>query len=520
VTRQIPTYIRLHQAEDAVSKPRGAKDTDVVRTFWSDFAASTGWSIAKGATSNSIRLQSTVGIGAMMSTDEMVDQPTISHDDAMQLARSGFELARQLTEARAALGQREAKLAELEATYIHTAEDPREPAPSRPLADRITDVLKDGTAAMRCDAAGLYLLDDQTSQLKLRVAHGLADNRLIDPPRQLRGSLADLEALVGGVVTMDAALLTTQWTSPEPCGAAMCLAVTVSGNPVGTIWFWSTEDRQFDGSAQAAAKLTARLVAQELTADTQTRRLAKATKAVRPLRAAAAWQQRQQPIHHTPDQGWSLSGWTESPIALASSWFYWDVLPDGMLAMILADAHGQGYESAMIAATARAAWQAHSGYRHDPAQMLRRISDTLWQTNTGDQLLSCFYAQINPETGEGSMASAGQISGLVAGRFGFRPLIEQTQPIGTQIDLRPRLQHLQIAPSETLYVYTPGLVDCAGGEPSNRHLNQQRLADIVRQQRGADAESHVAAIRRSIAGLDKPRQDRTVMACLRRPTHQ
>ena len=211
-----------------------------------------------------------------------------------------------------------------------------------------------------------------------------------------------------------------------------------------------------------------------------------------------------------------MSGWTEAPLALASSWFYWDVLPDGMLAMIIAEAHGEGYESAMVAATARAAWQAHCGYRHDPSQMLRRISDTMWQTNTGDQLLSCFYAQLNPETGEGSMSAAGNISGIMMGRYGFRPLVEQTQPVGMNIDLRPRLHNLQIDNSESLFAYTPGLIERSSSDAAGQFLNQHRLVELIRDVRPSDLTSRLAAIRKAAARCGKPMGDRTILAVSRK----
>ncbi len=64
----------------------------------------------------------------------------------------------------------------------------------------------------------------------------------------------------------------------------------------------------------------------------------------------------------------------------------------------------------MIAATARAAFASHSNYRHSAADMLRRINDTLWQTNTGDQLLAMLYIKLDPETGAGELASAGRLA--------------------------------------------------------------------------------------------------------------
>lgn len=537
MTRQFPSYLRLHTAEESVRKPRQNIQLECANDFWRTFASATGWVMERAGSSSTIQLKSTVGVSTLLSADDMDEIPTISHDAALELANTAFRLTEQLAKAEELIRQQEARLAAYEASAFATdglqtselsilgdvqtikhpgSSEVRTQNADRPLADRINEILRSGITVVGASAAGLYTLDDSTSELKLRAAVGLPASRLTEPARSLNSSLADLEALAGGVVTLEDCDLLPAWESPEAFGAAVCMAVEVSGNPVGTLWFWFEQPQQFSQSTKSAVSLTANLVASELTKDTLARRSTKATRAVRPLKSAAAWQQRQQPLHKSPAQGWSLSGWVESPLALASSWYYWDVLPDGMLALVLAEAHGQGYESAMIAATARSAWQAHCGYRHDPAQMLRRISDTLWQTNSGDQLLSCFYAQINPETGEGSMAGAGVISGIIMGRFGFRPLVEDSQPIGANIDIRPRLQHLQLEHAESLFAYTPGLVDRMNGEPAATFLTQHRLAEILRSAGKNDVASDLAAVRKAATDLGKPARDRAILGVARK----
>lgn len=530
MTRQIPSYLRLHSATDAVPKPRQKVQLDCVAEFWRTFADTTGWSVQRNGGSNTIKLMSSVGAATLTSVDELNDQladaPTISHDDALDLANVAFRLAEQLDRAEQIIRSQEARLAAYEASAFSVENNDRSSKKSESprstdsdsncsLSDRVSGVLRSGMQAIGGSAAGLYTLDQDTKELKLRASVGLPTSRLTDPARSLSESLADLEALAGGVVVLEDCELLPAWNSPEPFAAGICVAVTVSGNPIGTLWLWTEKSHNFSEANQAAATLTAQLVASELTSDTLNRRTAKAARAIKPLKSAAAWQQRQQPLDRSPATGWSLSGWTDAPLALASSWFYWDILPDGMLALVVAEAHGQGYESAMIAATARSAWQAHCGYRHDPSQMLRRISDTLWQTNVGDQLLSCFYAQINPETGEGSMAAAGSLSGIVMGRYGFRPLMDISQPIGTNIDLRPRLHHLQVDNTESLYVYTPGLIDRMSTDPSGHFLNQHRLAEILRETNVADAASSLSVVRQAAMKLGKAKRDRTIMVAAR-----
>lgn len=516
MSREIPSYLRLHRAE-SVERRRRPSEPDTASRFWQTFAEATGWCLRPKHQRAAAGLLANVGGTSVMSSDDADGMPAVPQESAMRLADAAEALTSRLAVAEETIRRQEARLAVAEAARVAAPDAEGAPATAgeTDLAAALAAILAQGAEAARCDAAGLYILDEETSQLKLRAASGLPETRLSDPPRQLRGSLGDLEALIGNVVTLDDAAAMPQWQSPEACASALCVAVSVAGTPLGTLWMWSSRPTEFSGAEKAAAKLTASLISAQLTSDTLSRRAAAATRAVRPLRAAAAWQQRQQPIDVSPAPDWQVSGWTEAPRALAASWYHWDVLPDGMIAMVIAEAHADGLDAAMIAATARSAWQSHAGYRHDPAQMLRRVGDTLWQTNTGDQLVSLLYAQIDPETGEGMMASAGSLGGMVASRYGFRPLAERSQPLGAQIDLRPRLSRLQLAVGETLLVYTPGLIDAAAVDNQQTRLTQHRVADIVRGSIDVGPGGMLAALRRAAADVKGVATDRTAVALSR-----
>jgi len=91
----------------------------------------------------------------------------------------------ELLEARRALWHREAELA----AGVPVAPHPDEQGH---LAARLEAVLRGGAEAVGCQAAAIYLLDEATTQLKLRSCCGLPFDRLTAPPRRLQGATADL----------------------------------------------------------------------------------------------------------------------------------------------------------------------------------------------------------------------------------------------------------------------------------------------------------------------------------------
>jgi phosphoserine phosphatase RsbU/P len=268
--------------------------------------------------------------------------------------------------------------------------------------------------------------------------------------------------------------------------------------PIGTLWLCSSKPQSFSERDGAAAQLAAGAIVSELALAKLNRERHKWSISSNSIQSATQWQMRQLPPAMELSQGYYADGWTESPRPWACSWHAWDILPDGTLTLALAQAESSDLGGAMIAATARAAFAAHSNYRHSVTDMLSRVSDSLWQTNTGDQIVSMLYAQLDPETGEGQIASAGSIQAIIAGTRGFRPLCSgmQSDPLASRIDCRLAQTQFRLQIGEVLIAVNAGVLDPVTG------LAQSAWADIARQSLLRDSAPVLPAIRRALA--DKP----------------
>ena len=141
---------------------------------------------------------------------------TVGRDSARQLAGSIAELLGELMQTRLALWQREAELA-AGVPVLPQREDQKH------LAERLEAVLRAGAQAVGADAIGLYLLDESTTELKLRCSWGLPFDRLTAPARPLEGAMADLEALLGHAVVLNDEHTIRAWKMPENFPAAVCV---------------------------------------------------------------------------------------------------------------------------------------------------------------------------------------------------------------------------------------------------------------------------------------------------------
>lgn len=506
MTKTIPAYLRLHAGPKRQLASPSRVPMDPVSRFWQTYTTATGWRVdpATGKrgrvnpsdpdrTAPRLKLRPAIDNALMADADSIGDAPSISHDVAERLAVAAADLTRQYQQAVDALQRQEAELA---ATAT--------PTPSREKADRLSARLQrllcQAMAATGCDAAALYMLDEQTTSLKLRACVGLPQSRLMNPARPLRGSRADLESLVRDVVLIDdlEGSLAATWNSPELFASAIVVRIEEDDLPIGTLWLWSTAPQSFSERDGAAAQLAAAAIASDLARAKLNRERHRWALSSNTLQSATQWQMQQLPPAMQLAPGYFVDGWTESPRPWACSWHAWDILPDGTISLALAQAEASQLCGAMIAATARAAFAAHSHYRHSVTEMLARVSDSLWQTNTGDQIVSMLYAHLNPETGEGRIASAGSIQAIIAGARGFRPLCSgsQSDPLASRIDCRLAHTEFRLHVGEALVALNRGVLDPVQG------LAQGVWADVARQSITREGAPVLPAIRRALA--DKP----------------
>ena len=220
MTKTIPSYLRIHRG----TKPTSTKvipPHDSMRGFWDAYSDVTGWRIDQRVSRcDAMELLPAVNTETTEMGLSNTVSNTVSKLAAARLAESAAWLAEELQRNREAMRRQEAELASRSAPIMTTDCDRAR------VADRIEKILADAASACRCDAAAIYMLDEETQFLKARAVFGLPTQRLENEPRPLRAA-ADLEAMVEDVVMMEdlkASDLET-WNSPEPFAAGICAAI-------------------------------------------------------------------------------------------------------------------------------------------------------------------------------------------------------------------------------------------------------------------------------------------------------
>jgi len=393
-------------------------------------------------------------------------------------------LLRELLATRHALWQREAELAAAVPVVVRPDERSH-------LAVRLQSALRSGAEAVGCQAAALYLLDEATTTLKLRASWGLPRDRLTEPPRPLRGALADLEAMLGHAVVLEDSAMFQQWNPPEDFPSAACVPVATPTTILGTLWFFCNARRDFNERETGVLEMAAGRLAADLEREILIQESATGSDLKRQLDAAQRIQRNQLPTIAPMIQGWDLAGWTSQAQAVGGDFYDWFSLPRGALAFAVGDVAGKGIEAAMVASTLRAAVRSHGQYHRNADTLMSQVNLTLWTGSAGDQSASLVCGFVEADSDRVRLSAAGRPGVILVRPERWESLHDQTPPLGESPESRYRQLQARVQPGHALVIYSAGLVTALNGESDIERQNQ--LARAVTPRLRAPAKEMLAA---------------------------
>jgi sigma-B regulation protein RsbU (phosphoserine phosphatase) len=387
-------------------------------------------------------------IGSNADSDEGDRSNPVTTELATDLAQSIAALLDELYKTRTTLWQREAHLASAIPLVVRPEDEDRQ------LAERLESVLRCGAESVGCQAAALYLLDDDTRFLKLRSHWGLSDECFLDEPRRLRGSKGDLEALTGHAVVLEQPDRCEAWDTPHTSATAICVPVATATVPLGTFWIFGSEPRRFSDAEVNLIEVVAGRLAVELEREILLREQALACRD-RDAIDATIWQQSQWKPALPKLDAWKFAAAPSDSESLHGDFLGSHVHEDQRVGLTLASAEGTGVVAALAAAAFAATAQSHRTMLQ-PARRLARMNETMSALSSGDQTLSTFCGLLDPENGQLQLATAGTAQVFAIRPHGWEELTADVggQFVGAASDSSYRLIKTQLDPSDVLFVVT------------------------------------------------------------------
>jgi hypothetical protein len=372
--------------------------------------------------------------------------------DVESLARALADMISEAHQWQVALRQREAELA---ANVQLTFHEPK----THGLAQLLEHILRSGAKAIQCDAAALYLLDHETSLLKIRSVWGLPEERLTDPPRQLCTALADLEAMLGhAVVLNEETLLTERWNPPENFTSSVCVPIASSTSIHGTLWFYADSYVDFDAKALNLLEIVAGRLAAELERTTLLREGHDCMILKNQLTDAEHFLQSMLPRASAPQgEQWQVAGTASHCKPLAATFYDWQNLSGNKLLITLVSTAERmpSVEAQMRMVMLQTEIKNLGHYNHSAKQILHEIEDIAFSQQAEGKPFEMMYALLDKGKSQLQISCSGS---FILFRGPCREKSADGQPVVERIDhdfedARPELggfRMLRLSPGESL----------------------------------------------------------------------
>lgn len=522
--RRYPSHLKLHSEDPsgetlAIQRSRSysGMEQDEIRDVLSAFSEATCWTVAAkspaadfktsaraphvmtGLRGQRWRLVESIVQDGILDSSDLLELPSVPMDRAQQLLSAIERLVDRLESAEETVRRQEG---ELTTSVGLSANQDR----NRETADRLESILESTARAIGANAAAIYLLDEETTSLKMRACIGLPKSRLTLPARPLKGSLGDLEALLGNAVLLSDIDMMPDWPSPENYGSAIVVPIGSQSMPHGTIWFWSEESRNYSATQVEVANLSAGRVMNEIEQSILGEELQLSREMKKQIDIASATQASMLPDTQRLHKEFDVHGWTFQNGSLGGGFHQWDITPNKMMSVLVGNANQLGPEGALVATSIQSICKLQWNQQASLASTMRAMNDIHWSMPDADWSASIGLLQINPDTGYGSICTAGKVECFIVSERGFRPIGSSLLAIGAQPDTAFTAQRFVLQPNELLLAYTSDIVSQQLGQnhmrkPKSRRsiayssLDQNSLLQIVRDmidERTSDIAGYLA----------------------------
>jgi serine phosphatase RsbU (regulator of sigma subunit) len=189
-------------------------------------------------------------------------------------------------------------------------------------------------------------------------------------------------------------------------------------------------------------------------------------------------------IQHSllPEEVPMLAGWQISPYyqpARKVGGDFYDFLPfeDGRLGIVIGDVTDKGVPAALVMATTHTMLRAVAQMQVSPGEVLARVNELLYAEIPPNMFVTCFYAILDPVSGQVSYANAGHDLPYRRLNGNVSEIWAAGMPLGIMPDMQYDGHEVTIAPGESLLFYTDGLVEAHN--PTREMFSFPRLKTVM-----------------------------------------
>jgi sigma-B regulation protein RsbU (phosphoserine phosphatase) len=188
--------------------------------------------------------------------------------------------------------------------------------------------------------------------------------------------------------------------------------------------------------------------------------------------------------------GWQLTATLEPARETSGDFYDFIPLPNGRFAMVVADVADKGMGAALYMALSRTLIRTYAvEYHTRPDFVLQVANRRILADAQAGLFVTVFYGVLDPLTGTLTYCNAGHNPPYLLGAQngdGVQALRRTGMPLGIVEDATWEQETVQLAPGDTLVLYTDGITDAENGKGA--FFGQDRLLEIVQAHLGQSAQ--------------------------------
>ena len=185
-------------------------------------------------------------------------------------------------------------------------------------------------------------------------------------------------------------------------------------------------------------------------------------------------------------------------------------LRDKCLYFCIGDVAGKGVPAALVMTTVCGAFRLLTESESEPQRIISRMNDMMTRDNSITIFVTFFAGVLDLDTGHLRYCNAGHKAPLINGE----PLpVDKNLPIGTMPDWKYTTQEADLAPGNTLFLYTDGLNEAEDAE--HRMFGKKRIIEVMQttSQQPRTLIEHMTQAVAEFVG-DTEQSDDLTMLCL------
>ena len=237
----------------------------------------------------------------------------------------------------------------------------------------------------------------------------------------------------------------------------------------------------------------------------------------RDLKLARSIQQGLLPDDNPSWPGFDIAGWNDPADDTGGDFWDHHALPDGSLALVLADATGHGIGAALMMATCRSLFRATTSVTQDLTEVIEQVNRLLCGDLADNRSVTAVLGVLSSDTLSFLSAGHGPLLRYLAAEERFQQQKAHGIPLGILSEFPwPQAERFTMASGDIMVFLTDGFFEWAN--ESDEEFGIERIQDVIRGHIDRPAEEIIDAMHtavRRFAG-DAPQSDDLTALVIRR----